>query len=642
MRATHLIGLIAILLLPPSAFAAEPPPDGPTVEQTRAFMKALAKYVFDHHLKQDRNSPQAGMLYEYYDTTKAGKLGQWIQGEALDTMHDGAWFASALAQAYRATGDPFYRDFLKDWTLPFYLKMLNHSDTLFSPDRDDSLGRNKFNKEHMLIRGEKGFVPYYWDDGASISLEALRRKTGKGAYPCRDELAGQPNPQHRLSGYSLGCSNHLAQDLAVMLMAVWPLADDGKAPLAKLRDDIAEAAVNLHQSRMKHHGRIPVVVAALGFIADPAMLKGVPAFAEWNPDNHYTAILQPAKPGRREALPGFTDGQEYFYWQSIASRPASFPRASAMRLIYDAYTLPLLYRYWSDSAAVPPGINRFDLAAIFARDGKMETYRSDRLSGTGSRMGPQNMIGCARALQLLDAFPGIWDERYTKHFSKDLRVGVADKPIQIDGKADAGYSEAVDLGQAKVRLLSDRQAMHLLGDFAGDEVEIILFSQPGGKGSRATLTLRKNGDVQATGEGGAKLLLEKHTAAGADSRTHFEIRLPYQVNKDQGAWWTAIEHGRFSIASGSATRDAYLASTESQVRKALLAELAGGLRTWQRVFQERGYIPTGMNAGSIADTRWDNLSDTGGYAHLLAAAAQYLYYLEGQRDWKQGSIRGEE
>ena len=33
--------------------------------------------------------------------------------------------------------------------------------------------------------------------------------------------------------------------------------------------------------------------------------------------------------------------------------------------------------------------------------------------------------------------------------------------------------------------------------------------------------------------------------------------------------------------------------------------------------------------------RQDDLSDTGGYAHLLSAGSQWLYVLEGKRDWEQ-------
>src|SRR3954466_3778387 len=107
-------------------------------EETRAFMKQLAQYVFDHHLKKTEGSAQRGMTYEYFHVTRAGQFDQFIQGEALDTMHDGAWFAVAMVNAYRATGDALYKEILTRWQLPFYLKMLNHSDELFDSARNDA------------------------------------------------------------------------------------------------------------------------------------------------------------------------------------------------------------------------------------------------------------------------------------------------------------------------------------------------------------------------------------------------------------------------------------------------------------------------------------------------------------------------
>ncbi|GDY19367.1 hypothetical protein LBMAG56_07120 [Verrucomicrobiota bacterium] len=82
-------------LVPPAAAPrpawAEVHRQGPlSAAETRAFMRELAQYVFDHHLKRDAASPQRGMVYEYFNTKRAGQFDQWIQGEALDTMHDGA------------------------------------------------------------------------------------------------------------------------------------------------------------------------------------------------------------------------------------------------------------------------------------------------------------------------------------------------------------------------------------------------------------------------------------------------------------------------------------------------------------------------------------------------------------------------
>src|SRR5205814_6712081 len=123
---------------------------------------------------------------------------------------------------------------------------------------DARKGAHTFNKEHALQEGEKGFVPYWWDDGASVSLERRRDKDPLGAFACTDLLAGKPNPQYRLAGWSHGSSNHLAQDLGVMLLTAWLLLRDStdRKDLTLARE-VALAARKLHECRMRQQGHIP-------------------------------------------------------------------------------------------------------------------------------------------------------------------------------------------------------------------------------------------------------------------------------------------------------------------------------------------------------------------------------------------------
>src|SRR5438876_7373445 len=79
-----------------------------SADEAKAFMLKLAKHAVEHHMKKAEGSPQRGMMYEYLWWKKRGQPGQFIEGEALDTMHDGAWFACAMANAYRATHEPYY------------------------------------------------------------------------------------------------------------------------------------------------------------------------------------------------------------------------------------------------------------------------------------------------------------------------------------------------------------------------------------------------------------------------------------------------------------------------------------------------------------------------------------------------------
>ncbi|MEO6786053.1 MAG: hypothetical protein ABI318_07965, partial [Chthoniobacteraceae bacterium] len=91
----------------------------------KTFMKRLAQHAEEHHMTKADGAPQHEMIYEYRRWNRRGQPGQFIEGEALDTMHDGAWFAVAMCNACRATGDAFYKDVLVKWQLPFYLKIPN-------------------------------------------------------------------------------------------------------------------------------------------------------------------------------------------------------------------------------------------------------------------------------------------------------------------------------------------------------------------------------------------------------------------------------------------------------------------------------------------------------------------------------------
>jgi hypothetical protein len=69
---------------------------------------------------------------------------------------------------------------------------------------------------------------------------------------------------------------------------------------------------------------------------------------------------------------------------------------------------------------------------------------------------------------------------------------------------------------------------------------------------------------------------------------------------------------------------------QAEVEAWLERELGQGLRTWEAIFDHYGYIPTGIGRGP----EWDKLSDSGGYAHLISAASQWILYLEGKSDWE--------
>ncbi len=611
-------------------------------DEARGFMKRLAQYVFDHHLKKAAGSAQRGMLYEYFDVQRAGQFDQWVQGEALDTMHDGAWFAAALVNAYRATGDKFYKEFLTQWILPFYCKMLNHSDTLFSAKRNDArAGARPFDREHQLQEGGKGFVPYFWDDGASVSLERRQDRNVLGPYPCTDEMAGLPNTNHVLKGYSHGSSNHLAQDLGVMLELAWMLLNDSKEEAdRKLAGEVALAARNLHECRMRHHGHIPMSDAPAALANhDASLLKALPSYdlpKFYLPDNHYFRALYRFAPGKPQPFAGFADDQEFLYYAALVKHDRKLPRPLAFKLVYDAYTEPMLYRYYCDDSPAPPGLNRFDLHPYSARDGKLEDYRSDRKGPNkkprpaGSRMGPQNMVVCGWALQALEEYGDLWEERHGAGAEQDQPVFLEQFPPGISNQEREAPFAEFKLGTATLGFSSTLRGLKVRGESPEKPLLLKIYSRPNAEGAFAALAVGEA--ITCTNHDGQKLLFEDPEIRPSADGLKFSLFIPYTVVKAQGQWMNGVPHARYSVQKGDHIQNLYMTQEEEQVKSWLWYELAGGLRTWEAIFRQKGYIPTGLG-----EPRWERFSDTGGYAHLISAAAQYILCLEKKKDWERVS-----
>ncbi len=618
MRQRLAIASAAVLFaLAPSAPAA-PPRDWPSGE-LKAFARQLTQYVLDHHLKTDPDSRQVGMVYEYYDVDRD----LWIQGEALDTMHDGAWFANALVQMYRATGDAYYLEPLKQYVLPFYQNVLIHSDALFTDLTDAWSSGVKWEDP----RPEKGFCPYWWDDGASVSLEQKRRETGQPAYPATDNLAGQPNPDMRLDGYSHGTSNHMAQDLAVMLGMYWLLTRDEQTALA---------ARYLDQSRRRHHGIVhPVSIAAAASnnsLDELRQLAGWRAGFEWKEPHgeYYDALFK----GQERQAPGFLDGLSYGYHSSILlQRYRPFSPAYARHFLYAIYTDILLRDLWYDDAPPTPGIARFDLSVMPLKDGRFELYHSDGPDyPVGSRMGPMMVWASAIGLQLLREFPTAWDDPTA---AQDGGFSVPmlrqPRPVTHDGWT-ADMPRARTVGGAALSLASTPRQLDLVLWNLQDGVRIAVEPLPPAAGQAAHIAVTPDGTVSASNAAGETLLCESRSQRRAAGRDVW-VRLPYTVAKGQTPWLNGVEDGRLLLRVGDETVPLHFHSSTDTVRAALQQELADGLRAWQQVFEEWGYIPTGWYPPREKRS-WGAMSDTGGYAHLLTAIAAYLDLQAGRPSWK--------
>jgi hypothetical protein len=235
---------------------------------------------------------------------------------------------------------------------------------------------------------------------------------------------------------------------------------------------------------------------------------------------------------------------------------------------------------------------------------------------------------------MLRAWPEVWEERYRRDFSGDLRVYIDDPPP--GAQLPRAEQAQVELAGTELRLVSSRLGLSVGGTFSGPQLELRFFSQPDGQGDHAVVQLTRLGRAKASNDRGEPLVVRAELKS-EDERTQFSVHIPYTVAKGQNRWLTGIEHRRYSIGIGDARRNLYLASSARQVEAALAHELGAGLKTWQAVFQHYGYIPTGIGTYSLPiaqGVRWDDFSDSGGYAHLIGAAAQWLLCLDGKRDWE--------
>jgi len=400
--------------------AAEPPTPTWSRAELKALMKDLAGYVVAHHLRRD-DSPMRGKVYEFYRPA----TGQQGYGAGWDTMHDGAWFATACVLAYRATDDPYYLEIVRDWIMPFYVKMLNQSDTLF-PDRTRAFSDGQVLPPERTVAG-KGFVPYFWDDGHGVNFDALFNKlTIDELMPARfghtNTLADRTARDGRLAGYSHGTSNHLALDLFPMLANYWLLTRDPA---------VADALRNLRQSRRTQMNMdlpwLAISEAAVGGDADKAYALAAPFdAAPWPPT---TPLYQGLVQKKRLILPAFLDDPAGKYYAAVIGRRVG--PGTMKRFVQMVDECVVLADRWFEPQKRPRGLayaadNPKPVEII---DGQFTAHAGDLPQVlVGSRMGAQTIWAAGVSLQLLAAFPDAWESYYRPHTQQPI-PGWEDPPL---------------------------------------------------------------------------------------------------------------------------------------------------------------------------------------------------------------------
>jgi hypothetical protein len=654
--------LAALLLCAVLARAATPeelalrpytPPPAPDAkawprERLLGFMRELADFVEKNHVVSDPSRKTYGMVYEFW------KDGKKMQEFGLDSMHDGAWFMSSLVVAQRADpkGDWLLR--AQRYGIPFYTHLLNHSDQLFpkmQPTEED---------KHPFAAPMKGWAPRGWDDGSGFD-----RKNGK------------PMPD----GYFTG-SNHLAQDLADALLNVW---------LSTRDPQVTEAAAHLREYKDEYFGPIQGIDIAAAVSAGQAN-----AFLKYKGPDLSAHAFSPCYPclfdKKAAQLPVYDDGLAWLYRQATAGALISgeLPHGFASNAIARSYGAIAAMESFFDDRPYPYGAWFFDLQrapGYVEGKGKLADYSSTGKNFYGSR-GAQLAWIAAAILPELKSQPALWDG-LAKPPAGDVIVRMVDDPPTTDGVKDAVYGKTGSVGDetARVTLISDPRNLHVLIETTRPQLTVTFqeengelhasrsVEEPGlNAGTRETdardsshpaakkkparkkdddpkekkdagpaepvftrggkLTVTKEGQCTVVNEKGEALLNASAFKQGDGDAWVAEVRVPYTFVPAQNAWINGVDFGRYRVGIDTAPQQTICIRSEaSRVQKRLENGVLGTIDFWHRVWKEQGIIPSGWHTPSVPAGGWE-ISDAGGYAHLIHAMALWMIYQDGHREWE--------
>jgi hypothetical protein len=246
------------------------------------------------------------------------------------------------------------------------------------------------------------------------------------------------------------------------------------------------------------------------------------------------------------------------------------------------------------------------------------------------------MVVAGWALQALKAEPGIWDSQ-AEADKQATRVAFDQFPLCGDFVDGDIVFNPIQFATGRVTLNSNRLLPNLIALLRTERTDFDLVFGAG-VGANAT-------GIKASGKFGESVLVstlngemftpKKAEVSRTDGVTRASVSLSRTVAKGQVPWANLVEHQLCTLILNGEQKPLHFASYERHVKLVLEHELGRGLRTWQALFKEQGYLPTGLGAGGMGGGyAWDDMSDAGGYAHLISAGAQWLLYLEGKRDWE--------
>ncbi|MFO8012406.1 MAG: hypothetical protein R6X20_03775 [Phycisphaerae bacterium] len=582
------------------ALAIYTPPDAPSAlewprQRLIRFMHDLTDFVYEHHVVTDASRPVYGMTYEFW------RDGKHIQEFGLDTMHDGAWWASAMVTAHRADPDGPYLERVQTYQVPFYTHMLNHSDRLFPRMR----GRGQDTKP--LRSPVKGWVPRGWDDGKGF------------------DKSGEPIPP----GYHT-TSNHLCQDLANLLMDVWLTTRDPA---------LAKGLAHLRAYKSDYFGPIGPVEFGWAVTNRPA-----DALKRFVPSAFTVHGLAPCYSGmyRQEpaTLPAYDDGLAWQYREATARavRGGGMSEDLVLRAAGRAHAATRAMELYVDARPYPYGLYLFDIQrqpAFVAGEGRLDGYLSTSRHLLGGR-GVQFAWLAAGVAGHLAAHPDLWERRHREKFPKEPLVRIVDDAPETDGRREGVYdaSQPVRGEGVTVTLLADPKNLHVYVESERPEVTVEI--RPAGDVREPVpvgrLALRKDGTSSAVNENGEPLL---HRAAVFERKPWTgELRVPFGAVPGQPHFINGVEHGRYAVrVNGGEPVTVYMLSEPARIVRRLEALALGTIDTWHGVWKRLGMIPSGWHPDEAKRVRSWELSDAGHVAHVVKTIALVLLHRDGKREW---------
>lgn len=568
------------------------PRDWPN-ERLIASMRELTDYVYAHHVVRDPRRPIYGMTYEFF------KDGRQTQDFPLDSMHDGAWFANAMITAQRADPAGNYLPRALKYQVPFYLNILLNSDRLF-PDFGKTDEDNRA-PDHPI----KGRIPLAWDDGQGWELTADRH--------CRRDYNRTQGP------------NHLAQDVADMLMNAW---------LATRDPQIARALMLLNVYRRDYSGTVPVIAFAAGITSGDRKLTRAAPPPRFSPGDlpGYAGLYQQ----NAEPLAAYDDPLGWTYGQANAiaaidgAMPDDYVLFCAARALGHEQCMELFF----DDRSYAYGMHLFDIQnqpRFIQGAGRLDGYVSKAKVKFGGR-GIQMAWVAAGILPELRRRPRLWERYYREHFANEPLVRIVDRPPPTTAKYDKAYDASTPLTAPgiKINFLSDPKNLHVLVETDRPSVTFSIRNAGPVAGAaitgRFTISFAGGGHVDALNSKGELLLCASAFSreAHAGNRTA-ELRVPYSVVPGQNQWINGVDNGRYVVSIDGASNPVtvYMLSDPQRVVHRLEAMSLGAIATWHGIWKELGIIPSGYRGPVLADHGWE-WSDTGNYAHLIRTIALIL------------------